>query len=127
MARVARRKSPSRIRYEALHPTVSFRVTRDIYDKVKAVEKFNGMSFADVFKVGLGILKVPIKDELEARKQSYAAGYKKGQADAESLYKVSYPCAVCRKTLTITSKAEKEAVKRYMQEHRWGHKECHGR
>lgn len=125
MAKRRNKRTPSRIRYEHEHPTVCFRVSRETYERSQVVKEAEGKSFADIWKVGLGILEVHVKQETEVRKQGYDAGYRKGLADADSLYRVTYPCSVCGKTLTVTSKEEKAAIKRYMKENRWGHKACH--
>ena len=125
MAKHIKKKSPSRVRYEQAHPTVSCRVPQKVYDRLQAVKEMEGKSFADILKVGLGLLEVRAKGEAEIRKQGYAEGYKKGYAEAEGTYKVTYPCNVCRKVLTVTSTNEKEAIKQYMQENGWGHQECH--
>ena len=127
MAKAVKRKAPSRVRYEQSHPTVSCRIPRDIYDKLRAVIDAEGKSFADVLKIGLGILEVQAKEEGEVRKKGHAEGYKKGYAEAARLYMVTYPCRICGKTLMVTSGDEKEAIKKYMQEHGWGHKKCHER
>ena len=127
MAKTVRRKAPSRARYEQAHPTVSCRIPREVYDRLRAVKEADGRSFADILKMGLGIIEVGVKEEGEIRKQAHTKGYKKGYADAERIYKVTYPCNVCRKTLTVTSTAEKEAIRKYMQEDGWGHGECHER
>jgi len=119
------RKPPSRVRYEQGHPTVSCRVPREIYGRLKAVMEAKGQSFSDVLKVGLGLLEVQAKQEAEVRKQGYAAGYRNGCAVGERLYKVTYPCSVCRKTLAVTNEEEKEAISEYMQEQGWGHGACH--
>ena len=44
---------PSRRRYEASHPTVSFRVDLDLYGELKALKEKANLSVADVLKVGL--------------------------------------------------------------------------
>ena len=44
---------PSRRRYEACHPTVSFRVDLDLYAQLKALKEKANLSVADVLKVGL--------------------------------------------------------------------------
>ena len=44
---------PSRLRYEASHPTVSFRVDLDLYAELKALKQTSNLSVADVLKVGL--------------------------------------------------------------------------
>jgi len=124
MAKATKRKAPSRVRYEQGHPTVSCRVPREVYDRLQVIKKAEGQSFADVLKIGLGILEVRVKEEAEVREQGYAKGHRKGYAEAERLYKVTYPCSVCREMLTVTSRDEKEAIKQYMQEHRWGHRAC---
>jgi len=123
----SKRKPPSRLRYEQSHPTVSCRVSRIIYDRMKKVKKTQGKSFSDILKIGLGVLEVQAKNEAELTKQGYNRGYNKRYADAELLFNITYPCDVCGKTITATSKDEKEAIRRYMQEHRWGHGECHER
>ena len=74
-----------------------------------------------------GLLAARVREEADVREKGHVEGYKKGYAEAERLYKVTYPCSVCRQMLTVTSQDEKEATKRYMQEHGWGHKACHER
>ena len=48
---------PSRQRYEASHPTVSFRVDLNLYAELKALKQTSNLSVADVLRVGLGICK----------------------------------------------------------------------
>lgn len=127
MAKTAKKKAPSRVRYEQAHPTVSCRVSREIYEKLRAVMDGEGKSFADILKVGLGILELRVKEEGEGMRKGRAEGYSKGYAEAERLYKVTYPCSVCGKTLTAKSGDEKQAIKKYTQEHGWGHRACHER
>lgn len=125
MAKVAKRKAPSRVRYEQAHPTVSCRVQREVYDKLKEVEGEADKSFADILKIGLGIIEARVEEEGEIRKKAYDQGYEKGRAEAERLYKVTYPCSVCGGMLTVDSVDEKRDIKKYMQENKWVHKECH--
>ena len=49
-----RSTSPSRRRYEASNPTVSFRVDLDLYAQLKALKEKDNLSVADVLKIGLG-------------------------------------------------------------------------
>lgn len=120
MAKTTRKKAPSRVRYEQAHPTVSCRVPRQVYDRLKTVKRAEDKSFADILKIGLGILEVQTKEQGEVRKQGRAEGYRKGYAEAERLYKVTYPCGVCRNMLMVTSTEEKQAIAQYMQQHGWG-------
>jgi len=119
-----KKKSPSRIKYEQSHPTVSFRVSRELYDRLQAVKEAEGTSITDVLKVGVGLLEVKVRKEEEVRREGYENGFGRGYEEAQVLYMVTYPCRVCRKTLEVTSAKEKEAIKGYMLEHGWGHANC---
>lgn len=125
MAKAGKKKPPSRIRYEQGHPTVSCRVPKEVYDRLQAVNKSESRSFADILKIGLGILEVKRKEEEKIKKKAHVEGHRRGYADAQRLYIVTYPCKVCRGTLVVTSDDEKQAIKRYMQEHGWGHRQCY--
>ena len=120
----AKRKAPSRVKYEQAHPTVSCRVPRVLYDRLRTATEAKGMSFADALKVGLGLLEVQVAAEAEVRKHGYDVGYRKGYAEAEQLYKVIYPCSVCRKPITATSVDEKKDISRHMLERGWAHAAC---
>lgn len=120
----AKRTPPSRKKYEQENPTVSCRVPKELYDGLKAAKDADGRSFTDILKLGLGILELKVSKEQEARGEGFEEGFGDGYEAAESLYKVTFPCSVCRKTIAVTDKTTKEAVKRYMVEHGWGHAEC---
>ncbi len=122
-----KRKTPSRVRYEQSHPTVSCRIPRELHDKLRKAKGTESRSFSDILKIGLGLVELQAKKEAELMKQFYSSGYKKGYADAESAFKITYPCSICRKALTVTSQNEKEAIRGYMQQHGWAHSECHKR
>jgi len=117
------KKSPSRVRYEEFNPTVSCRVSREVYDQLKRVKDSENRSFADILKIGLGILEVKAAEEGE----SYAEGYSDGSRDTESAYKVVYRCSVCGELIEVETREEKEAAGRYMTENGWGHTKCHNR
>jgi len=116
-----KRKTPSRVRYEESNPTVSCRVPKKIYDRLQEIKLKQGKSFADILKIGLGIL------QLKARKEenAYSKGYNDGYRRAELEFKVTYACNVCGKLIVVSTRTEKEAIKQYMEEHSWGHRECH--
>ena len=119
-----KKRTPSRIKYERDHPTVSLRVTKELKDRLQAVKEAEGSSITDVLKVGVGLLEVKVSKEKEVRAQAYDEGYDEGYRDAEELYKVTYLCKICRKTIEVMSVKEKEAIKGYMREHGWAHAEC---
>jgi len=125
MTKVKRRKAPpSRIRYEQSHPAVSFRVPRDIYDRIRQTKNAGGNSFADIFMAGLGKMEAQAKKLEQSRKKGYDEGYQKGYAEARLRYRVTYNCNICGEVMEVKSKEEKEAVTRYMQEKGWAHLEC---
>lgn len=56
---------PSRRRYEEKHPTVSFRLDREIYDRLREHLAGAGCSFADFIKDSLGREKSMIERRVE--------------------------------------------------------------
>jgi len=111
------KKPPSRIRYEAEHPTVSCRVPKDIYDRLQTIKDAQGRSFADILKVGLGLLEVKLEKDLDL--------WQSGYNDAQSKYGVVYLCSVCGEPITVQTAAAKSEIAEYMKAQGWGHKECH--
>ena len=124
MARRKKNKSPARDRYEKSHPVISFRVDKELYDRLKAVKKVEGRSMADILKAGLGLIEVKMRKEEEIRQKAYDEGYEKGIEAAAELYEVPYPCSVCGKEIVVTTDEEKKAIAEYMREHGWGHGDC---
>lgn len=118
-------KLPSRVRYEQAHPTVSCRVPREIYDRLQAVIKAEGRSFADILKIGLGIVEVKMKGEEEIRKKAHTMGYQIGYKVAEDLYKITFSCPYCGDSIEITTKELKQAVIDFAQERGWVHTRCY--
>ncbi len=119
-----KKKSPSRIKYEQNNPVISFRATKEIRDRTDVVRKTEAKNNAAIFKVGLGILEVKVRAEKEIKEEAYQEGIEDGYDCAQELYAVSYPCCVCKKTIEVESKEEKEAIAEYMTERGWGHSEC---
>ena len=115
-----KRKPPSRVKYEQSHPTVSCRLPREIYDRLQDIKQRDGRSFTDILKIGLRIRESKAKKEDEA----YSEGYEKGYNEAEREFKVTYAFSVCGKTIALHGKEAKHASE-YMEEHGWGHAECH--
>ena len=108
---------PSRRRYEQSHPTVSVRVSRDVFDQLKMLKQQSSKSVADVLKEALGTQAPSVK-------RSHQLGYMKGLAEAEKKYRIDYRCSVCGGTITLASVEEKQAVTEYMRENGWAHGSC---
>lgn len=124
MKKTKRNKAPSRLKYESEHPTVSFRVSKDLYDKLQELREAEGKSITDVLKVGVRLLQVKVRREWKIREEAYLAGQLKGSVDAREKYSVSYPCSVCGEPIVVDSREEKNFIKRKMSEYGWGHSDC---
>lgn len=90
------KKPPSRIRYEASHPTVSFRVTKEEYAKLQAMRKKTGLSLGEVAR---RVLELRKKEVDEAYERGLRAGY--GRFDV--------PCKVCSKPMNFDLKLQRDA------------------
>jgi hypothetical protein len=124
MAKGRKNKTPSRLRYERDHPTVSLRIPQKLSDTLRIIKEAEGKSIKDVLEAGAGLLEVKVRQEEEIRVQAYEEGWEKGIAEAEELYAVPYRCSICGKEIVVTTDEEKRAIKTYMREHGWGHAEC---
>ncbi len=87
---------PSRLKYEAAHPTVSFRLTKEEHAKLEAMRKRSGLSLAEMARRVLDIRK---KELDEAYDRGFHAAY--GRFDL--------PCKVCGKSMHFDLKLERDA------------------
>jgi hypothetical protein len=124
MAKKPKKSPPSREKYDEAKPVVSFRVSRELFDRLEAVKEAEGKSNADVLSVGVGLLKVKIGKEKEIRDHAYEEGWEKGVEEACNIFLVAYLCSVCGKEIEVTTDDEKRAIKTYMHQYRWGHADC---
>jgi antitoxin component of RelBE/YafQ-DinJ toxin-antitoxin module len=109
-------KSPSRIKYEQSHPTISGRLPIEARDKLLANLAKLGMTISDALMVLAGELEIKVIPIDEARKQGFE--------EAMKLYMVTYQCFICRKLIAITSPETKKVVGKFLTEHGWGHPKC---
>ncbi len=107
--------SPSKIKYDKSHPTVSIRVTRELYDRLKELREQGGKTLGD-------ILREALKEQAPSIKKAYQSGFNV----AKQQFAVSYKCSVCGGTLTVNSPKERMAIASYMRGHGWGHSKCVG-
>lgn len=54
---MAAAKYPSRIRYEESHPSVTFRVSREDYERLDQIREKLGMSFREMIVYGAGLTR----------------------------------------------------------------------
>ena len=112
-----RRVPPSRTRYEQQTPTVSIRVPKEMYDRLKALKEQGDKSLGDILREALGVQE-------PATRAASNRGYRKGYADAEKLYRVNFRCSVCNGRLFIDDDTSKRAAAEYMQQNGWSHSSC---
>ena len=121
MAKVKKQtKSQARMRYEEKRPTKSFRTDAELDERIKTIQKDEGLSVAGIVRIGVEKLELRHRSEEEIR----GRGYQEGYLAAKAKYAVSYRCAECNKMLAITTDAEKKAAAQYMRENGWKHKDC---
>lgn len=126
-------KPPSRVRYEAAHPTVSVRVSQELYDQLDGIRISEGKSFGDILREAVRVqsrtaTQAHNRGFTEGRRygeeQGYERGRAKGQAAAKSTYLVKYRCGVCGKWMELDSEPEREAARQCLEERRWCHRNC---
>ena len=129
-----RRTPPSRLRYEASHPTITVRVSRELYDQLQTLRSQANFSYAEILKTGLDKLE-PIAEEAYQRgfqdgqeegvRTRHGDGVKKGWDWAVGMYAVAYFCSRCgRKHLAIASDEEKASAAELMYEAGWHDPDC---
>ena len=129
-----RRTPPSRLRYEASHPTVTVRVSRELYDQLQTLRNEANFSYAEILKTGLDKLE-PTAEEAYQRgfqdgqeqggRKRHGDGIKKGWDWAVGMFEVRYYCSRCgRKHLAITTDAEKASAAEAMYDAGWHDPEC---
>src|SRR2546427_4636973 len=86
---------PSRLRYEKSHPAVTFRVTTDELEKLRAMSTKTGLSLSQILKRGLGVLE----NKLE---EAYNKGFEDGWGRFEA------PCNICSEPMLFDIKEEEK-------------------
>ena len=89
---------PSRQRYEASHPTVSFRVDQNLYLELKRLKEQANLSVGDILKVGLERCE-PLVGE------AHHTGFMRGLAES---YAVA--CDDCRDQVMAIAQADYSAA-----------------
>ncbi len=126
-----KRIAPSRQRYEANNPVISIRIPKELHQTLIEVRQTTSQSWTDLLMVALR-LQAPVlaprkasQKELEAEfEEGFTIGYETGEEETKAAYMVTYRCSGCNRPIEAASNGEKQAMARYMAEHRWGHGRC---
>jgi hypothetical protein len=124
MTKRGKSKPPSRTKYEREHPVTSFRTDKELRSRLKVAKQKEGKSTADILRIGVGILEVKARSEEEIRQEAYDEGQINGYEFAESEFKITYPCSACGGEMEVDTDWEKDAIRRFIKEQRWGHRKC---
>ena len=87
-------KPPSRIRYEATHPAITFRVPRDIYERLREYKKETGKTYSEIIAAGIEI-------EQQLRDQYY-----KGMEAGRKSFEEAIPPVAFLETPTVLGKCK---------------------
>ncbi len=115
-----RRKSPSKIRYEQSHPTLSCRLDKQTYDLLKKRLDDADLSFAQFVKTQLGILELEWPDVEEIDREAY----QEGLAEATNKYRIQIKCLRCGEPITVRPHSQMHETIRAHLEGLWSHKNC---
>jgi len=94
----SKHRPPSRVRYELNNPTVSFRVSRELHERLKEELARRQISFADLVKESLGV---------------------------QAKYEMRFPCAICGKFFTVYPDTESyRKIAKILNDRGWAHTKC---
>ena len=115
-----RHKPPSRIRYEQNNPTISFRVSREVHDKLKDHLAKRHVSFADFVKESLGVQQIQIPDVGKIKQAARTEGYNKAKKE----YIICIRCSECQQPMAVLPNSDMHKAIIDHLEGLWFHTRC---
>jgi hypothetical protein len=133
---------PSRLRYEASHPTVAVHCDVETKARLVALREATGLPLGVLVKQALTLLEADLE---AARRAGFAAGLAQGRrvgelagraaggeesrkagfAEAVRRYRITYPCATCGKLIAVTiGSPDAKAAREALIEAGWSHADC---
>ncbi len=110
---------PSRKRYEASHPVLSFRVTREVLAQIDSL-RARGVSRMGLLLRGLGHVVTEQTAELER----YAEGYNKGYEEARQRFAITFRCGACGGQAEVSGDRAKQDIVTIIERRGWRHGRC---
>ena len=111
--RMGTHKAPSRLKYEASHPTITVRVSQEVHQRLLNIRQTTGKSLGDILREAVG-----------AQEASAGSAYQKGFQTAMALYAVKWKCRVCGRDITVTSELATKKLAQRPAEVGWIHGDC---
>ncbi len=133
MTRKGKRKPPSRVRYEAAHPTVSVRLSRQVRDRIDEIRAREGKSFGDILREAFGPRAQAVNQAYDrglndgvrqGEEHGYRRGLEDGQVAAKNKYLVMFRCYICGGWIELSSDDAKAEASQCMEKNRWRHSLC---
>jgi hypothetical protein len=90
---------PAKKRYDEKHPTVSFRVSREGYDRLKETLNKQGKTIGQFFR-----------EALEIEERNYKEAYWRGFREARERYAIYTICLSCYEPIAIDNEELKEEI-----------------
>ncbi len=133
---------PSRLRYEAAHPTVAVHCDLETKARLIALRDATGFSLGELVKQALDLLerdvelarrngfdKGLVEGRRAGREEGRAAGLEEGSkagfAEAVRRYRLTYPCKSCGKLLVVRVGSDEAAdARQALIDAGWAHGEC---
>jgi flagellar biosynthesis/type III secretory pathway protein FliH len=122
-------KPPSRIKYEQNNPTISFRIQRSLYDKLKSVLKEKNMSNADFIKAALQEKQKNIdSNQYKNYTESYELGKKdglmQGYSKAQDDFAFWCSCYKCKRPFYVKPGTKEYQMVIDQMKEKYCHLEC---
>ena len=108
-----RHQPPSKIKYNQTHPTLSIRVSQDLYDQLKELREKSGKSLGDI-----------LREALDKQAPSTNKAFQRGFNKARRQFVVTYRCSICGGPIEVTTGREKQEIVEYMRSEGWAHGGC---
>ena len=99
------------MRYEQSHPTVSFRLPKELYDQLMDQLASRDITAADFVKEALGAKRVKTPNIAEIKDTEYRQGYNEGYEDGYERAEIGLPCP----TNLMTRRAREKAIQIYQK------------
>ena len=137
-----KQRSPSKDRYAASHPAITVHFDVETFNRLVALRQSTGLSLNQLIRAALDSLEPQAAAILErgrragvaqgmtigqaaGKKAGFDEGWKAGVLKAKEIYRLTYPCAVCRKPIELkVGDSDAQRAIEVLVEDEWSHSDC---